>query len=63
MDRDGNFGWYIYFWIPIPFALFQRAETKVFKIDAKVRINGEDGFLHASSDFTLSRLRRALVMT
>ncbi|KAG1748807.1 hypothetical protein EDD22DRAFT_917194 [Suillus occidentalis] len=66
MDGDGNFGWYMYFWIPIPFALFQRAETKVFKIDAKVGINGidgEDGFLHASSDFTMSRLRRALVMT
>jgi hypothetical protein len=65
MDGDGNFGWYMCFWIPIPFALFQRAETRVFKIDAKVHVNGEDGedgFLHASSDFTLSRLRRALAM-
>ncbi|KAG2144633.1 uncharacterized protein EDB93DRAFT_1104851 [Suillus bovinus] len=65
MDKDGNFGWYMHFWIPIPFILFQRAETRVFKIDAKVRVNGEDGkdgVLNATSDFTLSRLRSGLVM-
>ncbi|KAG1805551.1 uncharacterized protein BJ212DRAFT_858397 [Suillus subaureus] len=65
MDGDGNFGWYMRFWIPIPFALFQRAETRTFKIDVKVHVNGEDGkggFLNASSEFTLSRLRRGLAM-
>lgn len=65
MDKDGNFGWFMRFWIPIPFALFHRAETRIFKIDANVHVNGKDGedrFLNASSDFTLSRLRRSLVM-
>ncbi|KAG2066982.1 hypothetical protein BDR04DRAFT_1233635 [Suillus decipiens] len=65
MDEDGNFGWFMRFWIPIPLALFQRAETRVFKIDAKVHVNGKDGkdgFLNASSDFTLSRLRMGLMM-
>ncbi|KAG1859808.1 hypothetical protein F4604DRAFT_1791861 [Suillus subluteus] len=65
MDGDGHFGWYMRFWIPIPFALFQRAETRTFKIDAKVHVNGKDGkdgFLNASTDFTLSRLRRGLAM-
>ncbi|KAG2116334.1 hypothetical protein BD769DRAFT_1778177 [Suillus cothurnatus] len=65
MDGDGHFGWYTRFWVPIPFALFQRAETRIFKIDAKVHVNGEDGrdkFLNASSDFTLSRLRRDSAM-
>ncbi|KAG2364835.1 hypothetical protein BDR07DRAFT_1482156 [Suillus spraguei] len=65
MDEDGNFGWFMRFWIPIPFALFQRAETRAFKIDAKVHFNekdGKDGFLNASSDFTLSRLQRGLAM-
>lgn len=65
MDRNGDCGWYIHFWIPIPFALFQRAETRTFKIDVKLHVNGEDGkdgFLNASSDFTLSRLRRGFAM-
>ncbi|KAG1750117.1 hypothetical protein EDB19DRAFT_89956 [Suillus lakei] len=65
MDADGIFGWYMCFWIPIPFALFQRAETRTFKIDAKVHVNGDEGkegYLNASSDFTLSRLRRRLAM-
>lgn len=64
-DGDDNVGWCMRFWIPIPFALFQRAETRTFKIDVRVRVNGEDGkegFLNASSDFTLSRLLRGLVM-
>ncbi|KAG2116160.1 hypothetical protein DEU56DRAFT_172830 [Suillus clintonianus] len=65
MDGDGNFGWYMRFWIPIPFALFQRAETRAFKIDARVHVNGEDGkegFMNSSSDFTLSRLMRGVAM-
>ncbi|KAG1742702.1 uncharacterized protein EDB91DRAFT_292733 [Suillus paluster] len=65
MDGDGNFGWYMCFWIPIPFALFQRAETRAFKIDARVHVNGDEGkegHLIASSEFTLSRLLRGLAM-
>ncbi|KAG1786435.1 uncharacterized protein HD556DRAFT_1539572 [Suillus plorans] len=65
MDRAGNFGWHLRFWIPIPFVLFQRAETRTFKIDAKVHVNGEDGkevILNASSYFTLSRLRSGLAV-
>ncbi|KAG2339503.1 hypothetical protein BDR05DRAFT_1003316 [Suillus weaverae] len=64
-DGDGNVGWCMRFWIPIPFALFQRAETRTFKIDAKVHVNGDEGkegYLSASNDFTLSRLLRGLAM-
>ncbi|KAG2066991.1 hypothetical protein BDR04DRAFT_1159637 [Suillus decipiens] len=65
MDEDGNFGWFMRFWIPIPFALFERAETRIFKIDAKVHVSGKDGkdrFLNATNNFTLSRLRRGFAM-
>ncbi|KAG0696830.1 hypothetical protein DFH29DRAFT_949308 [Suillus ampliporus] len=65
MDGDGTFGWYLRFWIPIPFALFQKAETRTFKIDAKVHVNGDEGqegYLTASDDFTLSRLLRGVAM-
>jgi len=61
MDSDGHFGWYMRFWIPIPFVLFRRAETRSFKINVRVHINGagrQDGHLTASSDFTLTRLLR-----
>ncbi|KAG1723750.1 hypothetical protein EDB19DRAFT_2043705 [Suillus lakei] len=64
-DGDGEVGWCMRVWIPIPFALFQRAETRTFKIDAKVHVNGDEGkegYLNASIDFTLSRLRRGLAM-
>ncbi|KAG1717203.1 hypothetical protein EDB19DRAFT_120498 [Suillus lakei] len=64
-DGNGNVGWCMRFWIPVPFALFQRAETRTFKIDAKVHVNGDEGkegYLNASSDFTLSRLLRGLAM-
>ncbi|KAG1785442.1 uncharacterized protein HD556DRAFT_1450755 [Suillus plorans] len=64
-DGDGNVGWCMLFWIPIPFALFQRAETRTFKINAKVHVDGDggkEGYLSASSDFTLSRLLRGLAM-
>lgn len=64
-DEDGNVGWCMRFWIPIPFALFQRAETRTFKIDGKVHVNGDEGKegnLSASNDFTLSRLLRGLAM-
>lgn len=65
-DGDGNIvGWCMRFWIPIPYALFQRAETRTFRIDAKVHVNGDEGkegYLSASNDFTLSRLLRGLAM-
>lgn len=65
-DGDGKIvGWCMRFWIPIPYALFQRAETRTFKIDAKVHVEGDEGkegYLSASNDFTLSRLLRGLAM-
>ncbi|KAG2067187.1 hypothetical protein BDR04DRAFT_882246 [Suillus decipiens] len=64
-DEHGNVGWCMRFWVPIPFALFQRAETRTFKIDAKIHVNGDagkEGYLSASNDFTLSRLLRGLAM-
>lgn len=65
-DGDGSIvGWCMRFWIPIPYALFQRAETRTFKIDAKVHVDGDEGkegYLSTSNDFTLSRLLRGLAM-
>lgn len=64
-DGDDNVGWCMRFCIPVPFALFQRAETRTFKIDAKVHVNGDEGkegHLSASNNFTLSRLLRDLAM-
>ncbi|OAX38677.1 hypothetical protein K503DRAFT_865970 [Rhizopogon vinicolor AM-OR11-026] len=65
MNEDGHFGWYMRFWIPIPFVLFQRAETRSFKIAVRVHVYGaedQEGNLTASSDFTLTRLLRGLAM-
>ena len=65
MNQDGHFGWYMRFWIPIPLVLFQRAETRSFKINVKIHVNGaedKEGHLTASSDFTLTRLMKDLAM-
>ncbi|KAF8195069.1 hypothetical protein BJ912DRAFT_1085940 [Pholiota molesta] len=35
-------GWYLQFWVPVPTRLFARRETRVFRVDARVWMMGDE---------------------
>lgn len=73
MAMDGAYarGWYLKVWIPIPTRLFVKRETKMFNINARIFMMGDEGrvlsldgnedgvayALHADAQMTVSHLR------
>ncbi|KAH7924776.1 hypothetical protein BV22DRAFT_482759 [Leucogyrophana mollusca] len=65
MDKDGVWGWYVRVWMPIPMGIFDKMETRLFKVDAKVWIDeagDEEKAFEAGAEFTLSNLLKGRIM-
>jgi len=56
--KDATWGWYLKIWIPVPMRLFERMETRVFNIDAKVSIGDFAQPLSVTAEMSLSHLRK-----
>jgi hypothetical protein len=56
-----DWGWYCKFWVPIPIMMFEKVETWMFRINAKLKVAATVE-LEASEEVSVSHLKRSKVM-
>ncbi|KAH7911620.1 hypothetical protein BJ138DRAFT_1150185 [Hygrophoropsis aurantiaca] len=65
MDRDGEWGWYARAWIPLRMELFDIAETRTLRLEARVWIDEDDKQkqpFEAGAELTVSHLLKSRMM-
>jgi hypothetical protein len=56
--KSGKWGWLIKFWIPMPTWLFRNAETRMFSVDARLKLAEGLETLRTSEQMSVSHLRK-----